>query len=189
MVLVRPLAWGNPQHAFAIASELLRGQYLTHILCSDLVRAIVYNTSHLTFIQVYSLELLAPLLRTLIQLSSPPFVSPPRNPDLQIIMSYKIRSLAKETPFWAAFGLWFSFEPVLFREDANSKWTRLGSELEGPSFVFVARRRTESFGWSVPDDDRDLLAGKGIMDGSDQAKGDDTFENLLFMVLNGDDDV
>ncbi|THU75270.1 hypothetical protein K435DRAFT_881209, partial [Dendrothele bispora CBS 962.96] len=198
--------------------------------------------------------------------------------DLQIIISYKIRSLSKETPFWSAFGLWFSFEPVLVRptsrtaqgsssipteqqkqqqRDLNetptlnapnpnsnpdskspstststsrssspshshsnpakskSKWTRLGSSLEGPSFVFTARRRPESFGWDVPEDDEDLIAGNlGVVGsgrgdqgtanssgsggssggsssgggGGGSSRGDDTFESLLFMVLSGDGD-
>jgi len=75
---------------------------------------------------VYFPELLAPLLRTLLHLTSPPFISPPKsspppspclpttNPP-KIVISYKIRSLLKETPFWSAFGLWFSFVPVLRR--------------------------------------------------------------------------
>jgi hypothetical protein len=44
IVLVRPLAWGNTEHANTITSELAsmsteshRG-YLTHVVCSDLVR-------------------------------------------------------------------------------------------------------------------------------------------------------
>ncbi|KAF5339260.1 hypothetical protein D9758_013335 [Tetrapyrgos nigripes] len=222
VVLVRPLSWGNHQDAFSIASELgleleprnfdhsgQQPRYLTHILCSDLV---------------YFPELLAPLLRTLIQLSSPPFI-PIRytgsEHDLQIIISYKIRSLSKETPFWSAFGVWFTFEPVLVREgsitaeeirnncpngDSNidryisgaepklepkhnsktSRWSRLGSDLEGPSFVFIARRRPESYGWNVPEKDEELLSGKGVFTDSQVPKGDDTFEQLLFMALNGD---
>ncbi|THU84188.1 hypothetical protein K435DRAFT_971296 [Dendrothele bispora CBS 962.96] len=265
-ILVRPLTWGNHQHALSIASELgllqddshrpQNARYLTHILCSDLV---------------YFPELLAPLLRTLIQLSSSPFVPPtptdsnPHYQDPQMIISYKIRSLSKETPFWSAFGLWFSFEPVLVRPSPNraaqgsssilaeqlqqqdlngttppsnapnpnpnpdskspststsshshstpksKKWTRLGSSLEGPSFVFTARRRPESFGWDVPEDDEDLIAGKGVVSvgfrdqgtsdssgggggssssggGGSRSRGDDTFESLLFMVLSGDGD-
>jgi len=138
---------------------------LTHIVCSDLV---------------YFPELLGPLLRTLIELSSPPFAGP----ELTVLISYKIRSLAKETPFWAAFGLWFTFEPVLAREktpdNSNSSWQRFGSALEGPMFIFVAQRRPESLTWDVPLDDRNLLAGLGAY-GNLQPKSDATFETLLFM--------
>ncbi|KAI0789898.1 hypothetical protein C8Q75DRAFT_806556 [Abortiporus biennis] len=89
-VIVRPLAWGNREHA-----------------------------EHLHHEMVYFPELLAPLLRTLLHLTSPPFQSHNRNINInttQIIISYKIRSLAKESTFWSAFGLWFDFEPVFERE-------------------------------------------------------------------------
>src|ERR1700722_6944261 len=41
-ILVRPLAWGNSEHALRLASELFPGndfhpRFLTHIVCSDLV--------------------------------------------------------------------------------------------------------------------------------------------------------
>lgn len=65
--------------------------------------------------QVYFPELLAPLLRTLLHLTSPPLAPSSASDTPTIIISYKIRSLSKETPFWSAFGLWFSFEPVLTR--------------------------------------------------------------------------
>jgi hypothetical protein len=44
IALVRPLAWGNAEHANAIASELAsmstesHRRHLTHVVCSDLVR-------------------------------------------------------------------------------------------------------------------------------------------------------
>ncbi|KAJ7903317.1 putative methyltransferase-domain-containing protein [Mycena olivaceomarginata] len=146
-IRVRPLSWGNSQHALSIADELSKLQdtpYLTHILCSDLV---------------YFPELLAPLLRSLIQLSSPPFIS--RQP---------------KTPFWSAFGLWFEFAPVLVKTSPSGSWQRFGVSLEDPTFVFVARRREESFDWQVPP--RTPLP-----------KGDDTFETLLLMSLNVSDEI
>ncbi|KAL4249709.1 hypothetical protein ABKN59_006128 [Abortiporus biennis] len=108
-VIVRPLAWGNREHAEHLHHEMVSGKdssspYISHIICSDLV---------------YFPELLAPLLRTLLHLTSPPFQSHNRNINInttQIIISYKIRSLAKESTFWSAFGLWFDFEPVFERE-------------------------------------------------------------------------
>ncbi|KAJ7761957.1 putative methyltransferase-domain-containing protein [Mycena maculata] len=164
-IFVRPLSWGNSQHAVSITEELSNPAtthdfpHLTHIICSDLV---------------YFPELLAPLLRSLIQLSSPPFVVEPS--DVRVIISYKIRSLAKETPFWSAFGLWFEFTPVLVQKtDLRhvSPLHRLGSDLEDPTFVFVARRREQSFHWNVPPNDEDLMHS-----------GDDTFETLLLMSLD-----
>ncbi|KAK4055055.1 hypothetical protein OIO90_003396 [Microbotryomycetes sp. JL221] len=33
-------------------------------------------------------------------------------PSPVVLFSYKVRSLTRETPFWSAFGCWFTFEPV-----------------------------------------------------------------------------
>ncbi|KAF7327969.1 hypothetical protein MKEN_00377100 [Mycena kentingensis (nom. inval.)] len=142
-VRVQALAWGNAEHALALP------QPLTHIVCSDLV---------------YFPFLLAPLLRSLIQLTT-------ASSDAHIIISYRIRSLPKESPFWSAFGLYFEFSPVLMREP-NSDST----------FIFVAQRREESLRWAVPESDADLLSGIGAW-GTEAPKSDDTFEALLFMSL------
>ncbi|KAJ7261801.1 putative methyltransferase-domain-containing protein [Mycena haematopus] len=177
-IRVRPLSWGNSQHALSIAEELSKlpdTPYLTHILCSDLV---------------YFPELLAPLLRSLIKLSSPPFITNPS--DTEIIISYKVRSLAKETPFWSAFGLWFDFSPVLLKKIGHetdiddSPWQRFGVSLEDPTFVFVAHRRKESLNWQLPPSDEELIQGV-MARGTLVPKGDDTFETLLLMSLDGSD--
>ncbi|KAF7327958.1 hypothetical protein MKEN_00376000 [Mycena kentingensis (nom. inval.)] len=152
-VRVQALAWGNAEHALALP------QPLTHIVCSDLV---------------YFPFLLAPLLRSLIQLTT-------ASSDAHIIISYRIRSLPKESPFWSAFGLYFEFSPVLMREP-NSEWTRFGTHLPDPTFIFVAQRREESLRWAVPESDADLLSGIGAW-GTEAPKSDDTFETLLFMSL------
>jgi hypothetical protein len=121
-----------------------------------------------------------------------------------VVISYRIRSLSKEAAFWAAFGLWFSFEPVLVKsrscgtsssirsEEAQASdeedgrpsglWTRFGCAGEDRTFVFVARRRPESFLWIVPPGDKELLDGVEAR-GSSDGKGDDTFERLLLMQL------
>ncbi|KAJ7170806.1 putative methyltransferase-domain-containing protein [Mycena crocata] len=165
-ILVRPLSWGNSQHAVNIAEELSKlsgSPHITHILCSDLV---------------YFPELLGPLLRSLVQLSSPPFST-----TAEVVISYKIRSLAKETPFWSAFGLWFEFAPVLVQKTGQATWHRFGVALEDPTFVFVARRRPESFQWDLPPNDEDLMHGV-MAQGTPSPKGDDTFETLLLMSLD-----
>jgi hypothetical protein len=106
-------------------------------------------------------------------------------------MSYKIRSLAKEASFFSAFGLWFTFDPVIARpknEGASQQpWSRFGTSLDGQDFVFVAKRRPASVAWNVPDDDQKLLDGVGAW-GTDSRKGDDTFEMLLLMGM-GDEEV
>lgn len=55
--------------------------------------------------------------------------------------------------------------------------------------MFTACRRQESRGWVVPDGDGALLTGVGA-GGSEMGRGrcDDTFEMLLLMGLNGDED-
>ncbi|KIP10492.1 hypothetical protein PHLGIDRAFT_231714 [Phlebiopsis gigantea 11061_1 CR5-6] len=93
-LLIRPLSWGDHHHASAILDDLRSApsdreppdagpRVLSHIVCSDLV---------------YFPELLAPLLRSLLQLSRPPFAGP----AARVVLAYKTRSLAKEAPFWAA---------------------------------------------------------------------------------------
>ena len=132
--------------------------------------------------QVYFPELLAPLLRTLLHLTALP---PAAIADTQVIISYKIRSLTKEMAFWSAFGLWFTFAPVLVRAHSGSSngWERLGAGGDGEVFVFNARRRPESFAWSLPEDDTALLEGVGAW-GTEERKGDDAFELFLLMGVN-----
>jgi hypothetical protein len=140
--------------------------------------------------KIYFPELFAPLLRTLIQLSSPPFVDLPD--ELVVVIAYRIRSLTKESPFWSAFGLWFSFEPVLMKplpsgNDLTSPpWTRIGSLYDDSTFIFVARRRRTSFSWTIPWSDQELMDGIGAYD-TNVSKGDDTFENLLLMTMQADE--
>lgn len=230
-VEVRPLAWGNYQHASAIINEIRRTYLdmdhstlpLTHIVCSDLVRPsqsfahLLATMMNMWLIQVYFPELLAPLLRTLLHLTSPPLSPSSAAHTPIVIISYKIRSLSKETPFWSAFGLWFAFEPVLARpigrdswgdhnsvhnlenikDDASVEgkleshdgWRRFGEpdsdDGDGDAmFVFVAKRKPESFEWQIPDDDKFLLEGLGTR-GTDNSKGDDSFEVMLLMGMNG----
>ncbi|KAF7424453.1 hypothetical protein PC9H_009760 [Pleurotus ostreatus] len=172
-LVIRPLSWGNAEEARQIHSELISGtdRFLTHIVCSDLV---------------YFPELLSPLLRTLLQLSSPPFINPTFTTPQTIIISYKIRSFAKESVFWSAFGLWFSFYPVLYKARASSSWARTGSTEDIP-FIFIAHRRPESSCWIVPNDDQSLLQGVGAR-GTSCPKSDDTFETLLLMSVDDDSD-
>ena len=107
----------------------------------------------------------------------------------KVVISYKIRSLAKESPFWSAFGLWFAFEPVMARRIGGSQksWTRFGLSFDDHTFVLTAKRRDESLTWQVPDDDRDLMDGIGTW-GTETRKGDDTFETLLLMGIQESED-
>ncbi|KAI9568202.1 hypothetical protein HD554DRAFT_2205118 [Boletus coccyginus] len=165
----QPLAWGNLVHATSIASEF-GSRRLTHIVCSDLV---------------YFPELLGPLLRTLIHLTSPSF-APSSGLSLKIVISYKIRSLSKETPFWSAFGLWFSFQPVLDTppdDESDAPWKQFAADEDADqTFVFVAYRQPESIAWNVPETDKELMEGVGAR-GTTSKKGDDTFETILFMAM------
>ncbi|KZT01398.1 uncharacterized protein LAESUDRAFT_731255 [Laetiporus sulphureus 93-53] len=183
-VIVRPLGWGNRDDAVAIASDLQPrppmsdssrvGHRITHIICSDLI---------------YFPALLAPLLRTLLHLTSP-LVLPFDEESPLLIISYKIRSLSKETPFWSAFGLWFSFSPVLHRvkrktgkhdTHIGNAWTRFQPPMDNEEmFIFAARRRPESHSWAIPEEDAELLRGAGAR-GTSASKVDDTFETMLLM--------
>ena len=61
------------------------------------------------------------------------------------------------------------------------QWETEGTESDSDmAFVFIATRRPESIGWTVPDDDSDLLSGVGAM-GTSSPKSDETFEMLLMM--------
>jgi hypothetical protein len=186
---VHQLAWGDAVHADDLQAMLARIDHgITHILCSDLVCASLRSHAALrsltTWTQVYFPELLAPLLRTLLQLTVAH--------DPVLVISYKVRSLAKESAFWSALGLWFSYGPVLTRRAASlavdsqaEDWSRFGAAWDEPMFVFVGRRRPESRAWTVPYDNRELLDGIGAR-GTNTRKGDDTFETLLFMALQED---
>lgn len=103
-------------------------------------------------------------------------------PLARVTISYRIRSLAKETPFWSAFGLWFDFTPVLYRTGPKEEWSRFGETFDDPTYVFVARRKPESLRWHIPVVDGDLIAGVGA-GGTDTHKGDDTFDTLLMMAV------
>ena len=185
--------------------------YITPLAC-----LFVYLSANHLLAQVYFPELLAPLLRTLLELSSPPFVSRSTDPQRwpKIIISYKTRSLSKETPFWSTFGLWFSFSPVLVRTSKpkpkltpaeRTRWSdvsndddaRDGGEEEDESDVWTR------FG---AEDDGDVFVFvarrrkesldwdvplddaellSGVGAGGDGLrKSDDTFETLLLMSLS-----
>ncbi|KAI0303666.1 putative methyltransferase-domain-containing protein [Multifurca ochricompacta] len=160
-VWVRPLVWGCAAHAQALRDEL-GPVTISHIICSDLV---------------YFPELFAPLLRSLLHLTTP--TSPMA--DAQVIISYKIRSLSKETAFWSAFGLWFTLEPVLVRSRFEGRrWERFGTGGDGELIIFIARRRPESFSWTVPEDDMALSEGVGAR-GTLEKKSDEGFEMFLLM--------
>jgi hypothetical protein len=80
----------------------------------------------------------------------------------------------------------FHFAPVLVKM-ANAPWHRFGATHEDETFIFVARRRKESFNWSLPLSDNDLLRGVDVR-GTSSPKGDDTFETLLLMSVESSDE-
>ncbi|KAF9514935.1 hypothetical protein BS47DRAFT_1484794 [Hydnum rufescens UP504] len=107
-VWIRALPWGDTHVAEAVRLELREcGRNVTQILCSDLV---------------YFPALLAPLLRSLIEITS-------WSAGVEVIISCRLRDPIKETPFWSAFGVWFEFTPVLakdLRKGPGSRWTEAG---------------------------------------------------------------
>lgn len=64
----------------------------------------------------------------------------------------------------------------------GGNWRRFGLPSDDAIFVFVARRRPESYAWEMPTSDKELLDGRGAR-GDNSVKADDTFETLLFMTL------
>ena len=67
----------------------------------------------------------------------------------------------------------------------GGEWRLFGTDLDDTTFLFVAHRRPESHKWKIPPLDDDLLGGVGAY-GCSTRKGDDTFENLLFLSLGQD---
>jgi len=131
---------------------------------------------------VYFPELFGPLLRSLLQLSSPPFVS---STPVDLLIAYRIRSLTKESSFWSAFGLWFSFEPVSVKQKCSPRRSQQPDGRHAfteDTYIFTARRRPESFAWTVPQSDQALMSGVGAC-GTNVPKADDTFETLLLMAV------
>lgn len=170
-VRVCALPWGDA--AAARAAVQCAPRPLTHILCSDLV---------------YFPELLAPLLRTLLDLTR-------TDPAPEVVIGYKIRSLTKEQPFWAAFGAWFDFRPVYCAPASRpTAWAPLGADAAHLShapgvvpddfFVFVAHRKRHTLAQSAPAHDDALLAGRRVVDAATQTydadvSGTETFEWLM----------
>ncbi|KAF8339572.1 putative methyltransferase-domain-containing protein [Cantharellus anzutake] len=132
-VWARAVPWGDKASWEGLRDELgvslvgpEGGREVTHILCSDVV---------------YFPALLAPLLRTLIWITED-------FKGAEILISCRIREMAKEAPFWHAFGAWFAFEPVIWRStDSNigdGVWKRFGAQDE--TRIFVGHRRAETLG-------------------------------------------
>lgn len=176
-VKVRALPWGSTSHADAVQNDfVLPG--LTHIVCSDLV---------------YFPELLSPLLRSLVYLTE----QRGQHGAIEVIIGYKLRSYAKEEPFWRAFGVWFDFAPVLCKRAGESDWRRLGARSvdfgassdpealpEDEMFVFVAHRKQNTMACEVPLEDEHLLGGWMLRDGAlVRGTGAETFELLLMTAI------
>ncbi|PWN39101.1 hypothetical protein IE81DRAFT_318425 [Ceraceosorus guamensis] len=176
---VRPLPWGSSPAVQALKDEINDihdENKLTHIVCSDLV---------------YFPELLPSLLRTLVWLTdlasrsgfgdSAKLDSGGNATSPLVLISYKVRSLIKEQPFWTAFGTWFDFEPVRFRKRSHTglpyndasptkakaeqgirslstsqdPWT----EWDHSMYIFVARRKVGTLGCLPVDDDAMFMDG------------------------------
>ncbi|KAF8589434.1 hypothetical protein K439DRAFT_1332591 [Ramaria rubella] len=163
-LLIRPLEWGNLEHGRRLRDQLIlrnnsrhgfHDPLVSHIVCSDLV---------------YFPELFSPLLRSLLQLTSPPFSTATQ--PVEVIISYMVRSIPKEMPFWNTFSAWFNFTPVLVRNISSSMpWERFGDQGENTLFIFIATRKLESFDWTLPDDVEVMR------------REDDTFETILLMSM------
>ncbi|EJU05108.1 hypothetical protein DACRYDRAFT_104992 [Dacryopinax primogenitus] len=165
---VLPLEWGKKSDAASAANRVMElppcagsngemiKRRLTHIVCSDLV---------------YFPHLLSPLLSTLLHLTSPDFMGTNAQPP-QILIAYQIRNLTNETPFWAAFGYWFHFTPVVLQpKSVDIEAVLKNFKLFGPiiprtlseqfrilpdckplhgTYIFLCRRRSERMRERIP---------------------------------------
>ena len=98
-----------------------------------------------------------------------------------------MRSLPKETDFWRAFGVWFSYEPVLsklLRHSDSEEWEIFGSS--DFSFLFVGHRKTSTLSWTIPENDADLIDNHIEQAELSHLKGADYFESLLMLKISTD---
>lgn len=64
-------------------------------------------------------------------------------------------------------------------ENCSDSWRVFRTDNE-EGLIFAARRKPESYSWTIPEDDKDLLNGVGAL-GTADVKNDDTFESILLM--------
>ena len=74
---------------------------------------------------------------------------------------------------------------IHLNEGSEVEWARYNAP--SSTYIFVARRKSVSIDWSVPEDDKDLLEGVGAY-GDRRKKGDDTFDLMLLMSLVDSED-
>lgn len=100
-------------------------------------------------------------------------------------MSHDKPESEREADIRPSSGRWFTFEAVLVASTPPKpttpaaappplEWTRFGTGDEDELFIFVCERRPETYEWTVPEDDEELMRGA-----SGQAGADDQFERLL----------
>ncbi|MBW0499734.1 hypothetical protein O181_039449 [Austropuccinia psidii MF-1] len=103
-VLTKSLVWGHTRQALSLLHSLDLANTRLLITCSDLV---------------FFPFLFAPLLRTLLVLTSP--ISPAKSPA--VIFGYKERSAVKEFPFFELLGRYFLIQPILSRSHSDQPWS------------------------------------------------------------------
>ncbi|WAQ85629.1 hypothetical protein PtA15_6A257 [Puccinia triticina] len=109
-ISARALAWGDTQQTIDLLKTLeLAHQPATELLvtCSDLV---------------FFPFLFAPLLRTLLILTSPQYLPSTITSTPVVLFGYKERSAVKEFPFFSLLGRYFKLEPILSRSDPAGPW-------------------------------------------------------------------
>lgn len=108
------------------------------------------------------------------------------------MLTGRIRDLEKEWPFWAAFGGWFEFEPVLVldKRSPQARWKRYG--VPGETWIFIGRRRLRhgSLKQGRGDESKDFEVDVDALSDSELLglTQSDTFEQLLQLSLMGDGD-
>ncbi|KAH9472568.1 hypothetical protein Pst134EA_003176 [Puccinia striiformis f. sp. tritici] len=109
-ISARSLRWGNTQETIDLLSSIdvnHQEPFELLITCSDLV---------------FFPFLFAPLLRTLLILTSPQYLPVRTSSSPVIVFGYKERSAVKEFPFFSLLGRYFKLEPILSRSDPADPW-------------------------------------------------------------------
>lgn len=158
-VLIRALPWGDQlafEHLVKEFPELVDGEGNRKVMVigSDLV---------------YFPELYPLLLKTLLWLSS--------GKEKEMLISYKIRSLVREEPFWSALGRWFELTPL----ELPTTKPLLPSLLPLPSLppkeahLLSLSRKPTTLTIEIPLENEQVMRGST----NDKIKEDDQFEIWL----------
>ncbi|KAA1133958.1 hypothetical protein PGTUg99_033518 [Puccinia graminis f. sp. tritici] len=110
-ISARTLSWGDTDQTIDLLKSTTSNQPTDLLItCSDLV---------------FFPFLFAPLIRTLLILTSPHYLPSNYSSTPVILFGYKERSAVKEFPFFSLLGRYFKLEPIISRSDPTGPWELL----------------------------------------------------------------